>query len=95
VPDYDEDSLSNVRDALAVLGRTLPGTKGMWGRREEVDAVRHLIVTAAGWAGLPEDEAFYLMVEPGLPVGEYRIVVGDVPVDGFGLQRRGLLRGQQ
>lgn len=37
------------------------------------------------WAGpgLPESEAFYLLVEPGLPVGKYRIVVGDVPVDGF------------
>ncbi|MFI7360204.1 DUF1254 domain-containing protein [Streptomyces avidinii] len=83
VPEYDEDSLSAVRDALAVLGRTLPTTEGMWGRREEVDPVRHLIGTATGWAGLPEDEALYLLVEPGLPVGKYRIVVGDVPVDGF------------
>lgn len=83
VPDYDEDSLSAVRDALAVLGQTLPGTERMFGRREDVDPVRHLIGTAVGWAGLPESEAFYLLVEPGLPVAKYRIVVGDVPVDGF------------
>jgi hypothetical protein len=36
-----------------------------------------------GWGGLPEQEASYEMVSPGLPVGEYRIVVGDVPVDAF------------
>jgi hypothetical protein len=33
--------------------------------------------------GLPEEEAFYETVEPALPVGEYRIVVRDVPVDAF------------
>ncbi|WP_052425324.1 DUF1214 domain-containing protein [Streptomyces fulvoviolaceus] len=55
----------------------------MFGRRDAVDPVRHLIGPAVGWGGLPEEEAFYVMVEPGLPVGEYRIVVGDVPVDGF------------
>ena len=36
-----------------------------------------------GWGGLPEYEAFYLNVEPNLPVGAYRITVKDVPVDAF------------
>ena len=31
----------------------------------------------------PRQEALYLTVEPGLPVGEYQIVVRDVPVDAF------------
>jgi hypothetical protein len=36
-----------------------------------------------GWGGLPESEALYVTVEPRLPVGEYQIVVDDVPVDAF------------
>ena len=45
--------------------------------------MRHLVGTAAGWGGLPGQEARYLGVEPGLPVGEYQLTVRDVPVDGF------------
>jgi hypothetical protein len=83
LPDYDDESLSVVRNALKELGRTLPGTSRMFGSRDAVDPVRHLIGTAIGWGGLPEEEAFYETVEPALPVGEYRIVVRDVPVDAF------------
>jgi hypothetical protein len=45
--------------------------------------VRHLIATAAGWGSLPEEEAYYVSVDPGLPVGEYQLTVCDVPVDAF------------
>ena len=45
--------------------------------------MRHLIASAAGWGGLPEHEAFYVNVNPGLPVGEYKVTVGEVPVDAF------------
>ena len=45
--------------------------------------VRHLIATAAGWGGLPDQEASYIGVEPKLPIGEYELTVRDVPVDGF------------
>ena len=83
MPDYDQESFDAVRDALTVLGGTLSGTAGAFGRRDTVDPVRHLIGTAIGWGGLPEEEASYLLVEPGLAVGEYRIVVRDVPVDAF------------
>jgi hypothetical protein len=83
LPDYDQESFDAVRDALKVLGRTLAGTARTFGRRDDVDPVRHLIGTAIGWGGLPETEASYTLVEPGLPVGEFRIVVRDVPVDAF------------
>lgn len=83
LPDYDKESFDAVRNSLAEAGRTHPGTRGMFGRRDEVDPVRHRIGTAMGWGGLPEREAFYDSVEPGLPVGEYQIVVRDVPVDAF------------
>jgi hypothetical protein len=84
LPDYDEESLNAVRDKLSELASTQSGTSGMFGKRDEVDPVRHRIGAAIGWGGLPEREAFYASVEPGLPVGEYRIVVPpDVPADAF------------
>jgi hypothetical protein len=45
--------------------------------------VRHLVAIAAGWGGLPDGEARYIGVFPDKPVGEYRLTVRDVPVDGF------------
>ena len=45
--------------------------------------MKHLLGTASGWGGLPEQEAFYINVDPGFPTGEYQLTVGDVPVDGF------------
>jgi hypothetical protein len=83
VPDYDQASFGAVRSALLELGRTLDGATGMFGRKGDVDPVRHLIGTAIGWGGLPDSEAHYLTVEPGLPVGQYRLVLRDVPVDAF------------
>ena len=83
IPDYDQDSFDTVRAALLTLGRTVDGATGMFGRRNDVDPVRHLIGTAIGWGGLPDSEAYYITVEPGLPVGEYRLVVRDVPVEAF------------
>ena len=83
LPDYDTASFDTIRSALAQLGTTIHGTAGMFGRAADVDPVRHLIGTAVGWGGLPEQDAFYEMVAPGLPVGEYRLVVRDVPVDAF------------
>lgn len=83
MPDYDPASLDAVRVALLALGRSLPGASGMFGKQDAVDPVHHLIGTAMGWGGLPETEAFYATVDPRLPVGEYRIVVRDVPVEAF------------
>jgi hypothetical protein len=45
--------------------------------------VRHLIGTAAGWGGLPVEEASYVGVDPQLPVGFYDLTMHDVPVDAF------------
>ena len=54
-----------------------------FGRKEAVDPVKHLLGTASGWGGLPEQEATYINVDPGFPSGEYRVTVRDVPVDAF------------
>ena len=84
LPDYDTESLDRTRKALQGLAGDLTSFTAMFGRRENVDAVHHLIGTAAGWGGLPDAEATYVGVFPNLPVGEYELTVGDdVPVDGF------------
>lgn len=82
-PDYDTASLDATRSALLALAAGLGGFERSFGSREEVDPVRHLIGTAAGWGGLPEHEAIYLSTTPDLPAGSYELVVRDVPVDGF------------
>ncbi|MFC9918228.1 DUF1254 domain-containing protein [Agromyces binzhouensis] len=83
MPEYDEASLAETRNALLALGRGVRGFTTAFGRRDEVDPVHHLIGTAVGWGGLPKSEAFYLNVEPKLPLGAYRLELGDVPVDAF------------
>ena len=82
-PEYDKDSYEAVYNAVIELSRFVPDTKRMFGAKEEVTEVRHLLGTAFGFGGLPENEAYYLNVEPNLPVGAYEITVKDVPVDAF------------
>lgn len=82
-PDYDTESLDVTRRALLQLAGGIEGFDRTFGRRDEVDPVRHLLGTAAGWGGLPEHEAFYLNQGPGLAVGDYDLRVHDVPVDAF------------
>ena len=83
LPDYDSSSLDSTRKGLLELARGLSGFDHAFGAKGYVDPVRHLLGTAAGWGGLPDQEASYIGVEPGLPVGEYQLTVKDVPVDGF------------
>jgi hypothetical protein len=80
---YDAASLDATRSALLELNRHVDSFVGAFGAREDVDPVKHLIGTAAGWGGLPTSEAFYVNVDPGLPVGRYELDVDEVPVDGF------------
>jgi hypothetical protein len=91
VPNWDEASRKKVHDALLVLRETLSERQGvredrrMFGTRDQVDPVRHLIGTAIGWGNLPEKDALYLGVTPTKNDGTtiHRLSVKDVPVDGF------------
>ena len=83
MPDYDKDSFDDVREALLTLSRHMGRFRNGFGKRSDVDPVLHLIGTANGWGGLPDDEASYATIEPNLPVGDYEITVQDVPVDAF------------
>jgi hypothetical protein len=85
VPNFDPVSQKKFREALLVLGATIPDTKRMFGNRSEVDLVRHLIGSAILWGGLPEKDAIYLNVTPDNRDGSaiYKLNFQDVPVDGF------------
>ena len=87
VPEWDAESLKKVREALLALSAASGGidSSRMFGARDEVDPVQHLIGTAAGWGGNPRYAALYAGVEPEQNDGKtaYRLTVRDVPVDGF------------
>jgi hypothetical protein len=82
-PDYDEASLNATRQALLERARGIDNFDHALGTKEAVDPDLHLIGSAAVWGGLPNEEAVYHNVDPGLPVGEYQVTVRDVPVDAF------------
>jgi hypothetical protein len=85
VPNWDPVSQKKVRDALMVLGATIPDTKRMFGTKHQVDPVRRLIGAASVWGGNPEKDALYLNVTPTKNDGTtiYKLKVKDVPVDAF------------
>lgn len=83
LPEYDQSSQAETRDALLTLGRGVSTYDHAFGTRTEVDPVMHLLGTAGGWGGLPEYEAAYMSVDEGLPVADYRLRLRDVPVDAF------------
>lgn len=81
--DYDTKSLDHTRAMLLELMRDISGFSGAFGSRDQVNPVHHLLGCAAGWGGLPESEAVYLNMDPGLPVGDYQLTIRGVPVDAF------------
>lgn len=85
LPDWDQASLSRVRDALKVLASGLSNFEHAFGSQAEVDPLRRLLGAAAGWGGNPDSEAMYIGGAPKANDGHtvYRLTVKDVPVDGF------------
>jgi hypothetical protein len=84
MPDYEQSSFDRTRQAVLSLAAGLQSSNAMFGTKDEVNPVHHLLGTAAGWGGLPATEATYVGVTPGLPVGRYELrVPDDVPVDAF------------
>lgn len=85
LPDWDTAGLDKVRSALRELGRTVPDTRLMFGTREAVSPIHHLIGAAVGWGGNPYEEAVYLgrRVDDNSGKGAYRLTLPEMPVDGF------------
>lgn len=87
IPNWDPASHKAIRDALLALTTANGGLDSdrMFGRKDEVDPVQHLLGTAAGWGGNPRTAALYSGVGPKANDGKtaYTLTVKDVPVDGF------------
>ena len=85
VPQWDKQSQDKVRKALLLLNETLKDFSGAFGKKGEVDPVKHLIGTAAGWGGNPDKDARYISFTPEINDGKtiYRLTIKDVPVDAF------------
>ena len=83
MPDYETTSFDATRKAVLELAKHVGELDHAFGARDEVNPVRHLVATAAGWGGLPDREARYISVDPGDLSGDCKLTVRDVPVDGF------------
>nr|WP_229166554.1 DUF1254 domain-containing protein [Bradyrhizobium altum] len=85
LPNWDPASQKAIRDALLVLNDHTGGFAHAFGSKGQVDPVRHLIGTAAGWGGNPDKDATYLSITPSKNDGTtvYKLTVRDVPVDAF------------
>jgi hypothetical protein len=81
--DYDQASYKATLDPLLELGKGVPDSTGWFGSKEDTTPIGHLVGTAVGFGGLPQKHAFYLNVNPDLPVGEYQLTAKDVPVRAF------------
>ncbi|TCM22442.1 uncharacterized protein DUF1254 [Novosphingobium sp. PhB165] len=85
LPDWDPASLKEIRESLLVLASHADGFVHAFGPKGEVDPVKHLIGTAAGWGGNPDKDATYLGKNVPNNDGKaaYTVTVRDVPVDAF------------
>jgi hypothetical protein len=86
IPKWDSVSQDKLRETLQALGEAMPDYTRAFGRKDEVDAVRHLIGTATRWGSTPDKDTLSLNVVPPNNDGGriFRLTVPDtVPVDGF------------
>jgi hypothetical protein len=85
LPNWDQASLKEIRDALLILAKHTDGFKNAFGAKNQVDPVKHLIGTAAGWGGNPDKDATY--IAGAVPKNDgttvYKLHVADVPVEAF------------
>ncbi len=85
VPNWNQESLAKLTDAVRVLAATLSDTKRCFGNVHEVNPIAHMLGAAAGWGGLPPSAAIYINEVPKDNNGKapYILTVKDVPVQGF------------
>jgi len=83
MPDYDKTSYQATLEAVLELAKGLKRYTQTFGSKAEVNPVHFLIGSASAWGGLPDKDAQYRNIQPDLPVGEYELLVKDVPVKGF------------
>ena len=85
VPNWNAEEVEQMRATVNVISATVPETSKMFGRKEALDPVYHMLGAALGWGGLPAEAATYASVYPENSDGKtpYTLIVTDVPVHGF------------
>lgn len=86
LPNWDDESLTDIRNALLTLAKHQTSYQGSFGKRDQVEPVHHLIGTASGWGGIPENDALYPSYTPEKNDGKtvYTLTIpSDVPVKAF------------
>ena len=68
-----------------MLAKHTNGFSHAFGTKDQVDPIKHLIGTAAGWGGNPDKDATYIgaAVPKNDGTTAYKLRVKDVPVDAF------------
>jgi hypothetical protein len=64
LPDWDEDSLRETRQQINVLAAKASTYANAFGRKGDVDPIQHLLGSASGWGGNPQQGAMYFSVLP-------------------------------
>jgi len=84
LPDWNTEQMMTARAALNTLAKLGISNVGAFGTRDEVDPVIHLILTAAGWGGMPLKNTYAdlgsVANNDGTP---HMLTAKDVPVRAF------------
>lgn len=85
IPNWELESLVKIRKTINILAADVSDASELFGRKENLDPIKHLLGTAYGWGGNPKEAAMYINVVPEQNDGTtpYQVTVKDVPVDGF------------
>jgi len=87
LPEYNLDSYEYVKGLIKKLFETSPqmSSRGMFGTKEEVDNLKHLMGVYLGWGGLKEEYVIYdsRFVEDNNGKTVYQLNFGKVPIDAF------------
>lgn len=85
IPEWDAASHARVRDALRVLGGTIPDCRHGFGTRDGVDPLHFLVGSALAAGEHPETDVACVLLRPERNDGAtpHTITLRDVPVDGF------------
>ncbi|OVE73750.1 hypothetical protein BVX94_03015 [bacterium B17] len=85
VPNWDQKGIETLRAALDVLSSTMTDTSTYFGDKKKLNPIHHMMGAAAGWGGLPREDAVYSVLFPPKNDGKtaYTLTLKDVPVDAF------------
>ena len=84
LPSWDQQQLLEARQTLNTLAKLGSNNAVAFGLSDEVDPIAHFVSTAAGWGGMPPQNATYAIVQPAADDGTpHSLTVSEVPVDAF------------